>query len=378
MTNEYLSYQDVFLFPEYSPFMSRSGAGCSPSVRFGLHGFKVPVVPANMKCVIDSNLARWMSESGYFYIMHRFNVDHSHPVNQDNMEFVKRANNEKWKIISISIGVQDSDKDFLKWIVQNNYRVDYITIDIAHAHSIRMREMLEFVRKLDFKRWFSEYDILPDGRVLSMGSMTPISYHPFIIAGNVATPQAVTDLEGWGADSVKVGIAQGDACTTYGQTGFGLPMFGCIMNCAKVAKKPIIADGGIRMNGDFAKAIVAGGSMVMAGSIFAACKDSPAETVVKRLRSDEVTPMIKHGDIGPYVSCEYTNATVTRVFKKYYGSASEYNKGTKHHVEGRMVELPCNGMTYAEKFLEIEESLASSISYAGGNLPNARWGVIYK
>ena len=345
MTNEYLSYQDVFLFPEYSPFMSRSGAGCSPSVRFGLHGFKVPVVPANMKCVIDSNLAKWMSENDYFYIMHRFNVDHSHPVNQDNVEFVKRANEENWKTISISLGVQEDDKRFLAWCDENDFRIDYITIDIAHAHSIRMKEMLEYIK-----------------------GETNSYRKAFLIAGNVATPQAVADLEDWGADSVKVGIAQGDACTTYGQTGFGLPMFGCIRNCAKVAKKPIIADGGVRMNGDFAKALVAGGTMVMAGSIFAACVDSPAKSITRIMKTGE--------DV--LVCGNYVDMYDEKIFKQYYGSASEYNKGTKHHVEGRMVELPCNGMTYAEKFLEIEESLASSISYAGGNLPNARWGVIYK
>ncbi len=375
MTTGY-SYQDIFLKPKYSSFHSRGDVSIATIV--GTRTFRLPVVPANMTCVVDVARARWMSENGYFYIMHRFNVDHSHPVNQDNMAFVKLAHEESWKTVSISVGVQEDDKEFLRWVVQNNYRVDYITVDIAHAHSIRMKEMLEFIRGLDFKYWFSKSEVLPDGRILSMGSINPVSYRPFVIAGNVATPDGVMDLEYWGADAVKVGIAQGDACTTYGQTGFGIPMFSCMLECSTVAKKPLIADGGVRMNGDFAKAIVAGGHIVMAGSIFAACKDSPAEAVVKQLRTDEVTPKIKHSDIGPYVSGEYVERIVTRVFKKYYGSASEHNKGSKHHVEGRMVELPCNHMTYAEKLTEIEESLQSSISYAGGNLRVAEWGIIHK
>jgi len=363
----HLSYQDVFLKPKFSPFHSRSDI--DTSVEFGHRRFKMPIVPANMACVINSDIAKWMSANDYFYIMHRFNVDHTHPANQDNMAFVRRANLELWKTVSISIGVQDSDKDFLRWIVANDMIVNYITIDIAHAHSTRMKEMLEFIRGLDFKSYRSPYNT---------GACTSVklSYRPFIIAGNVATPEAVVDLENWGADSVKVGIAQGDACTTYGQTGFGMPMFTCMLECSAVAKKPLIADGGVRMNGDFAKAVRAGGSMVMAGSVFAACSDSPSKTVVKLFKTGEVS-----ADTEIYnnmVQSQYKERIVTKVFKQYYGSASEYNKGTKHHVEGRLVELPCNGMTYEEKLTEMLEKMQSSVSYAGGDLSTVEWGIINK
>ena len=327
----YYSYQDVFLKPRYSPYHSRSNA--DTSISFGPRCFKIPVVPANMVCAIDTNLARWMSANDYFYIMHRFNVDHSHPVNQDNMAFVKLANEENWKTVSISIGVQEEDKEFLNRCAKEGLRIDYLTIDIAHAHSIRMKEMLECIH-----RWI-------------FGG----KFQPFIIAGNVATPEAVIDLETWGADSVKVGIAQGGACTTFGMTGFGIPMFTCIQECSQVAKKPVIADGGIRTDGDFAKALVAGGTVVMAGSVFAACEDSPAESV-RRFDGDHY----KHDEI---------------THKIYYGSASEYNKRTKHHVEGTKLELACNGMTYAEKLQEVTEALQSSTSYAGGALSSAHWGV---
>lgn len=350
MNNAY-SYQNIFLKPRFSPFPSRSGINVS--VQFGPQCFNMPIVPANMACVINPDIAKWMSERGFFYIMHRFNVDHSHPVNQDNMALVKRANEENWKTISISIGVQESDKDFIDWIIRNRYRVDYITIDIAHAHSLRMKHMLEYIHWVPFS-----------------------NQRPFLIAGNVATPDAVVDLENWGADSVKVGIAQGDACTTYGQTGFGMPMFTCMLECSAVAKKPLIADGGVRMNGDFAKAVRAGGSMVMAGSVFAACSDSPAKTVVKLFKTGEVS-----ADTEIYnnmVQSQYKERIVTKVFKQYYGSASEYNKGTKHHVEGRLVELPCNGMTYEEKLTEMLESFQSSVSYAGGDLSTVEWGIINK
>jgi GMP reductase len=197
---------------------------------------------------------------------------------------------------------------------------------------------------------------------------------PFIIAGNVATAGAVVDLENWGADATKVGIAQGDACTTYGQTGFGVPMFSCIQECAKVAKKPIIADGGIRVNGDFSKALVAGGTMVMAGSIFASCVDSPAETVKKISKTHEIRQQTKLNAKG-VIEQSMDEILAMKTYKVYYGSASAKNKGANVHVEGRIVELECNKMTYEQKLHEIQESIQSSISYAGGDLSLVECGV---
>lgn len=326
---QYLSYQDVFLKPQYSKYHSRSEADVS--VKLGNKTFVTPVIPANMKCTIDQRLALWMSENDYFYVMHRFNANHYDTPNTDNARFIEKANEDNWKTISISLGVKEEDKDLIKYCIKKELRIDYITIDIAHAHSIRMKEMLDFLHDVYHK---------------ASNGMNK----PFIIAGNVATPAAVVDLENWGADAVKVGIAQGDACTTYGQTGFGLPMFSCMLECSAAARKPLIADGGIRMNGDIAKAIRAGGTMVMAGSVFAACVDSPAETVEK----------------------------ADKKYKQYFGSASAINKGKNVHVEGRLVSLECNGFTYNQKLNEMTESLQSSMSYAGGDIRLADWGIIYQ
>jgi GMP reductase len=338
--NEYLSYQDVFLIPQFSGYHTRDEA--NTSVKFGDRTFKLPIVPANMECVIDTDIARKMSANDYFYIMHRFNKDKTKPANTDNLEFVTRANLEKWKTISVSIGVKDEDKLLIECCIRGYLRIDYLTIDIAHAHSVRMREMIKYVRE-------------------AYSDRTHNMLRPFIIAGNVATPEAVRDLEKSGADAVKVGIAQGGACTTYGMTGFGVPMFSCMLACAEVAKRPLIADGGIKTNGDFAKAIRAGATMVMAGSTFAACKDAPGENIYS------------HG-LSPDGNCfqEDKNNILKKV---YYGSASEYNKGSKRHVEGIRLELPCNGLTYEEKIGEISDSFSSSVSYAGGSLISVPWGI---
>ena len=341
MSKTYYSYSEVFLKPRFSEFHSRSEA--DTSIIFGNQTFKLPVVPANMECTMNVDKAKYMSENDYFYIMHRFNKDKNEPANTDNKKFIELANNENWKTISISLGVKNEDVDLIEHCISNKLRIDFLTLDIAHSHSVRMKEMLAYLNRM------YRSDICTVER-------------PFIIAGNVASAGAVVDLENWGADATKVGIAQGDACTTYGQTGFGAPMFSCIQECADIATKPIIADGGIRTNGDFAKALVAGGHMVMAGSIFAACIDSPAETVYREIITNEL-------------SNKGAGKIIVKPYKTYYGSASAKNKGANVHVEGRVVELECNKMTYAEKLHEITESLQSSISYAGGDFSEVEYGI---
>jgi GMP reductase len=350
---KYYSYQQVFLKPRYSEYYSRSEV--DTSVALGRNVFKLPVMPANMACTIDVKLAKWFSENGYFYAMHRFNKNHEDAPNTDNKQFIIKANEQNWNNISISLGVKQEDMNLIEYCINTNLRIDYITIDIAHAHSVRMKEMIAFINNA-YRNANTDMAI------------------PFIIAGNVATAGAVVDLENWGADATKVGIAQGDACTTYGQTGFGVPMFTCIQECAKVAKKPIIADGGIRVNGDFAKALVAGGTIVMAGSIFAACIDSPADTVKKISKTHELKQQMKVGPTG-LLEQGMDEILAMKTYKVYYGSASAKNKGANVHVEGRIVELECNKMTYEQKYQEIKESIQSSISYAGGDLSLVECGI---
>lgn len=315
-----LTYQDVYLEPRYSVLESRSQA--DTGVDFLGFKFKLPVIPANMSSVIDMKTAKWLADNGYFYIMHRFD---------DNLATIQKMNEESWPLKSISVGVKDSDKRLIFAIAARNLLVDFITIDIAHGHSVLMRDMIVFIRN-------------------------NLHHSVRIIAGNVATPEAVKDLTKWGADCAKVGIGPSSVCTTKNMTGFHVPMFSCVRNCFKMgdsiyygggkeasySKVPIIADGGIRENGDIAKALVAGAKMVMIGGMFAACIDAPGETVC------------------------YCENNDWKTYKKFHGSASAKQKGENRNVEGIERQIPCNGMTYAEKYQEITESLQSSISYAGG------------
>lgn len=352
MENTHYSYQDIFLKPRYSSYHSRSEI--DTSVTLGNKTFKVPVMPANMACTISSELAKWMSENDYFYIMHRFNKNHDDAPNEDNRKFIETANKEKWKNISISLGVKHEDEELIYHCITNSLRIDYITIDIAHADSVRMKDMLIYLNRM----------------YRSTMCNTP---RPFIIAGNVATPEGVTALENWGADATKVGIAAGAACRTFNETGFGVPMFSCILACAAIAKKPIIADGGISECGHIAKALVAGGAMVMVGSMFARSIDSPAKTIIKAIRTNEGELISKNN--GGVIVTEYADKYVEKTYKQYYGSASFYNKNSDSHVEGTLVELECDNITYKKKLEYIKGHLQSSISYAGGDIKTAAWGV---
>lgn len=299
-----LHYKDVVLSPNYSELASRSQA--DTYCQLGSKRFKLPVTPSNMKCTIDHSTARILANAGYFYIMHRFDV---HPVS-----FVEQANKEEWPCISISIGVNDSDKAIFDELYnRDDLRVDFITVDIAHGHHLKMKQMLEYLQK--FKQRGTQ-----------------------IIGGNIVTAAAARDLHAWGADIVKVGIGQGYVCTTKDKTGFTMPMFTSILQMPKDI--PVIADGGIRCSGDITKALVAGATMVMCGSMFAKLSDSP--------------------------SASFKDTHTGETLKEYYGSASFYNKGINKNIEGRRELIEAEHKTYLEKLTEIQEDLQSAISYAGG------------
>jgi IMP dehydrogenase len=137
---------------------------------------------------------------------------------------------------------------------------DVIVVDTAHGHSAGVIEAVARVKKL--------------------------SNEVQVIAGNVATAEATRALIDAGADAVKVGIGPGSICTTRMVAGVGVPQLTAIMDCAKAAGDvPVIADGGIKFSGDFAKAIAAGASCAMVGSMIAGTDESPGEVILYQGRS---------------------------------------------------------------------------------------------
>lgn len=296
-------YEDIQLIPNKCIVNSRSE--CDTTVTLGKHTFKMPIVPANMQTIVDETIAEFLAEKGYFYIMHRFDEEGRIP-------FIKKMR-EKGLIASISVGVKEYEYAFVERLASENVVPDYITIDIAHGHSAAVINMIQHIKK-----------VMPE---------------TFVIAGNVGTPEAVRELENAGADATKVGIGPGKVCITKIKTGFGTGgwQLAALRWCAKAARKPIIADGGIRTHGDIAKSIRFGASMVMIGSLFAGHDESPGETKVE----DGV------------------------VLKEYFGSASEFQKGEKKNVEGKKIWVKHKG-SLADTLVEMQQDLQSSISYAGG------------
>lgn len=304
MLNEFpiFDYEDIQLIPNKCLISSRSQA--STTSKLGKHTFKLPVIPANMQTIIDEDLAEFLAKKGYFYIMHRFDES-------SRKAFIKRMH-EQGLIASISVGVKDYEYDFVTSLKDD--QPDYITIDIAHGHSDSVINMIKHIKKE-----------LPDC---------------FVIAGNVGTPEAVRELENAGADATKVGIGPGKVCITKVKTGFGTGgwQLSALRWCAKAARKPIIADGGVRTHGDIAKSIRFGASMIMIGSLFAGHLESPGKLIEQDGQS----------------------------YKEYFGSASEHQKGEHKNVEGKKILMKTKG-SIIDTLTEMEEDLQSSISYAGGN-----------
>jgi GMP reductase len=299
---EIFDYDNILLLPRKCRVESRSE--CDASVTLGERQFRLPVVPANMKTVVSEEICIWLAENGYFYVMHRFDLD--------NVKFVQDMK-ARGLFASISLGVKKPDYETVAKLLTLGLVPEYITIDIAHGHADSVRDMIVHLKEK-----------MPTA---------------FIIAGNVATPEAVIDLENWGADATKVGIGPGKVCITKLKTGFGTGgwQLSAVKWCARVATKPIIADGGIREHGDIAKSIRFGATMVMVGSMLAGHEESPGKTV-------EVDGQL---------------------YKEYYGSASDFNKGEYKHVEGKRILEPVKGKL-ADTLIEMEQDIQSSISYSGG------------
>lgn len=310
-----LSYKDVVLVPNYSEILSRDNL--STKVKLPLPNpysnwiFNNPILPSNMACTISFEKAEELAKAGYFYILHRF-YDY-----EDILNWIVKVNNDF--LISISVGVKNKDYEFLEEIADSGAIVHFVTIDVAHGHNLNVKKICKYFHSLPWK------------------------IKPVLIVGNIGSVQAAKDLVDWGADIIKVGLSMGYACTTYNTTGVGTPMYSIVkeiseaMNDSVIAKKvPIIADGQIREVGDACKALHAGASFVMVGSLFASCHDSPAPY------SDE-----------------------KKDYKLFYGSASAQNKGEDKYVEGKQTVLFISEDSMIDLMKRFEQGIKSAMSYAG-------------
>ncbi len=207
--------------------------------------------------------------------------------------------------------------------------VDVIVVDTAHGHSKRVIDTVAAIRR--------EYRDLQ------------------IVAGNIATPAAMQALVDAGADGVKLGIGPGSICTTRVVAGVGLPQVSAILECAPISRKtgvPIIADGGIKYSGDVVKALAAGASTVMIGSLFAGTDEAPGELVLYQGRSYKV-----------YRGMGSLGAMRAGSKDRYFQGATEDRKLVPEGIEGR---VPYRG-AIAETVHQLNGGVRSGMGYVGAS-----------
>jgi IMP dehydrogenase len=239
-------------------------------------------------------------------------------------QYPKAARDERGRLrVGAAVGVLDFER--IEALIKAD--VDVIVVDTAHGHS---ENVINTVREIKRQHKID------------------------IIAGNIATAEAAEDLIDAGVDAVKVGIGPGAICTTRIISGVGVPQITAIMNCVKAAEKygvPVIADGGIRHSGDITKAIAAGASSVMLGSLFAGLYESPGALVIYRGRQfKEYRGM---GSLG---------AMVKGSAERYGQKPSEMKeKLVPEGVEGR---VPFRGML-ADFVYQLVGGLRAGMGYCG-------------
>jgi len=230
--------------------------------------------------------------------------------------------------VAAAVGVGDNELIRAQYLAGAN--VDAIVVDTAHGHS---KGVLEMVKKL--KSQYTDVDI---------------------VAGNVATSDACKDLIKAGVDGIKVGIGPGSICTTRVIAGIGVPQFSALLDCAKECHKekvPFIADGGIKYSGDMVKALAAGASTVMVGSLFAGTDETPGERVLYQGRSYKVYRGM--GSLG----------AMSAGSKDRYGQADvdEMSKLVPEGIEG---QVPYRG-SLSSNIYQLLGGIRSGMGYTGSS-----------
>ncbi|MCB9915714.1 MAG: IMP dehydrogenase [Planctomycetes bacterium] len=246
--------------------------------------------------------------------------------------FPQSATDERGRLrVGAAIGVKDYER--AEGLVEAG--VDVLVVDTAHGHSTNVLETVRELKRL------CQVDV---------------------IAGNVATAEAAADLADAGVDGVKVGIGPGSICTTRIVAGIGVPQFTAVMNVAQAVRGrelPVIADGGIRFSGDIVKALAAGASCVMLGSLFAGLDESPGETILYKGRSFKAVRGM--GSIG----------AMSRGSKERYrqGHVEDVNKLVPEGIEGM---VPYKGKL-SDFVHQLTGGIAAGLGYCGAATIGDLW-----
>jgi len=315
MFREALTYDDIQIIPIYSEVEHRSTCDITTKLtkRFNINK---PYISSPMDTVTGGEMALRMMQLGGVGCINRFL---SIEEQVEAVSLVKQNSFDNYPICA-AIGVNDSIVRLGKLV---NAGANVILVDVAHGNTKLVKDVIKRI-----KETYPDVDV---------------------IAGNVATAEGAENLCKWGADAVRVGIGNGSLCETRIRTGIGIPQVTALVDCIKICDDydvPVIADGGIRMIGDVAKALALGADTVMFGSIFSGTKESPGKIQKTGQWPDE------------------------QLFKKYRGSASLEAK-VENNLEEKNVEGNSKLIRYKGKVKrlvdDIDEGLKSAMSYVNAN-----------
>lgn len=309
---EGITFDDVLLVPAYSEVLPRE---VSLKGRFSRNiGLESPFASAAMDTVTEASMAMAMARKGGIGVIHK---NMSAQMQADEVSKVKAEGLK----VAAGVGITPDVLDRVEKLVKAG--VDAIVLDSAHGHSKGVLDALRAV-----KAAFPALDV---------------------VVGNIATAAAAKDLIAAGADGLKVGIGPGSICTTRIVAGVGMPQLTAIADVADVAGDiPVIADGGLRYSGDVVKALAAGASCVMCGSMFAGTDEAPGDIV-------EVNGVKMKGYRG-----------MGSIDAMEAGSADRYfQKGAKKLVpEGVVARVPYKG-SVEDVIFQLEGGLRSGMGYCG-------------
>jgi IMP dehydrogenase len=319
------TFDDVLLVPKYSEIESRKDV-CTKARLTDKFTLDIPIIAANMDTVTEVPMMVAMLKNGGVGVLHRF-MKNDHMIRCFNDYWAHSVPHRPCPI-AFAVGVNDHYRDVFLHLEKNDTLQDALVfVDIAHGDCKRVVETVKTMKKIGVQ----------------------------VVAGNVATHDGTRRLIDAGADAIKVGIGPGSMCTTRLVTGHGVPQLSAIFECSLAADDsniPIIADGGIRHSGDIVKAIAAGASTVMIGSLLAGCNETPGEIID--------------------IPVDYHPAGVTSVqHKRYRGMASRdammgWKNDSETAPEGESMLVRCKG-SVKKVISDLVGGLRSGMSYCGAH-----------
>jgi IMP dehydrogenase len=347
MDNIANTFDDVLIKPRFSKIASRADVDLS----FNGDGFpymELPIISANMDTITGSDMAHAMIFGGGQACLHRFSS-----IEENVQQFLdaRLVATGECRIPMVSVGLGNKELDRARALFGAGAFT--FIVDVAHGASMGVVQQVRALREI-----FND-------RIA-------------VVVGNFATGESVKDFleicpE---VDGFKVGIGPGSLCTTRIKTGVGFPQLSAIMEISQVLKRtgiPVIADGGMKTPGDCAKALGAGASMLMIGSMLAGTEESPGETQYlhksgKTFKLEDFPVSVDYSYFSKELQQEF-QSKIPKV-KKYRGSASQESyeaqgkTGSHRTAEGESTFVPYKGAV-KDILQDIEGGLRSAFSYVG-------------